>query len=811
MTIPSSVTFIDEYAFSDCSGLTEIVVDSANGSYASEDGILYNKAKTELKQCPDGKAGSAKIASSVTRVSLEAFLTCRCLAEIVVDSRNQTYASEDGVLYNKAKTELIRCPGGKQGSVTIPSSVTDVDGLAFDYCNGVTEIVVDSRNQTYASEDGILYNKAKTELIRCPGGKQGSLEIPSGVTSIENCAFSFCRGLTAVTIPEGVMHIAGQNWGFVGAFYDCRGLTSVTIPSSAMSIGTGAFRGCLSLKMIRVSNNGDIDDVKRMLRASGFDIESVAFDHVRFEVLFAPCGGTSEVASIGVYEGTAAGELPMATRAGYEFLGWFTAAVGGTQVTAETVVTKDVTFYAHWKHMSSGGAIVPGEKVTIDTGLVGYTVSGLPKGLSYSKTTGKITGSASKPTAAEGVVVKFTKKGCETEELTIVVTAIPKVTVRMEGVNSPGDTDGCKVTGAGAYLVGKKVTLKATVPKGTVFMGWAAAGDGGSTEEIVSKNATYVFTMGKEDVALAARFKKEVMMVGCEALSSKESFPAGVLCAEEGIALDIATESGVKSIKVDKLPTGMKYDTKTGLITGAPTKAGDNKVVITVTAKSGAVAKKEIEVKVAAMPVTAVGTFMLTTTDAGKLTAKVVTAAGTVSFSGTCWDAVEDSVYRATLTTKKGENLVLTLDSTAGWDENQLVGSCSFVGGRTLDVTAQRNAFGKTWYFAAEGNEKTGWKFAYTDDTKGAAFTVTLKADGSTSIAGKLPNGTDAKGKAVTIKVSASGYANVGGLKDGAMLADFAPILTVKKVKTVLAIKTNLWFDRLNTHSEGVGHAKLVR
>ena len=118
---------------------------------------------------------------------------------------------------------------------------------------------------------------------------------------------------------------------------------------------------------------------------------------------------------------------------------------------------------------------------------------------------------------------------------------------------------------------------------------------------------------------------------------------------------------------------------------------------------------------------------------------------------------------------------------------------------------------GNTSYFTATGDETTGWKLAYTEDTKGAALTVTLKADGSISIAGKLPNGTDAKGKAVTIKVSASGYANVGGMRDGAIMADFAPIVTVNKEKTALAITTNLWFDRSNDHAEGVGRAKFVK
>ena len=46
------------------------------------------------------------------------------------------------------------------------------------------------------------------------------------------------------------------------------------------------------------------------------------------------------------------------------------------------------------------------------------------------------------------------------------------------------------------------------------------------------------------------------------------------------------------------------------------------------------------------------------------------------------------------------------------------------------------------------------------------------------------------------------------------MAADFAPVLTVGGTKKVLAIKTNLWFDRSNVHvgveHEGVGEAKFV-
>ena len=49
-----------------------------------------------------------------------------------------------------------------------------------------------------------------------------------------------------------------------------------------------------------------------------------------------------------VTENTAIGELPIPARSGWTFNGWFTAASGGTQISAATVITANATYYAHW-------------------------------------------------------------------------------------------------------------------------------------------------------------------------------------------------------------------------------------------------------------------------------------------------------------------------------------------------------------------------------------------------------------------------------------------------------------------------------
>jgi hypothetical protein len=68
------------------------------------------------------------------------------------------------------------------------------------------------------------------------------------VQAIGNEAFSYCRSLTSITIPNGVVSIG--DWAFTA----CSSLTSITIPNSVVSIGVYAFTGCNSLKDITVAS-----------------------------------------------------------------------------------------------------------------------------------------------------------------------------------------------------------------------------------------------------------------------------------------------------------------------------------------------------------------------------------------------------------------------------------------------------------------------------------------------------------------------------------------------------------------------------
>ena len=96
---------------------------------------------------------------------------------------------------------------GSLTSVTIPNSVTSILRNPFLGCTGLTRFTVEAGNSSYASVDGVLFDKSRTTLIQYPPAKVvADYNIPDSVTSIGNRAFfpgkiQTVRGLPQV--PKG--------------------------------------------------------------------------------------------------------------------------------------------------------------------------------------------------------------------------------------------------------------------------------------------------------------------------------------------------------------------------------------------------------------------------------------------------------------------------------------------------------------------------------------------------------------------------------------------------------------------------------
>ena len=285
ITIQNSVTSIGNFAFCMCTSLTSINVDSNNEKYMSDNGVLYTKDKKTLIQYPSKKEkteyiilqGTTSIGNyafhyctnltnitipnSVTSIGYRAFYLCKSLTNItipdgVISIKNQTFYCCESLTRLIIPSSVISIGDyafhycTNLTNITIPNSVTSIGNDVFNGCISLTSINVDSNNEKYMSDNGVLYTKDKKILIQYPGKKEGTeYLILQGVESIEDYAFWGCGNLTNIIIPNGVTSIG------YSAFYRCTSLTNITIPNSVTSIGDFAFNECTSLTNIAIPDS----------------------------------------------------------------------------------------------------------------------------------------------------------------------------------------------------------------------------------------------------------------------------------------------------------------------------------------------------------------------------------------------------------------------------------------------------------------------------------------------------------------------------------------------------------------------------
>lgn len=308
------VTSIGEQAFSDCNGLTSIVIPNSVISigvkafwgcrglisvsipnsvtligenafhYTSyynnkSDGLVYiNNILYKYKGSMPTNT-TISIRNGTINISDNAFLSCINLNSIKIPPSVTSIGN----------SAFANCTG--LASIIIPNSVTLIGNSAFANCTGLTSIIIP--NSVTSIGNGTFYGCKKLTSIKIPPSVSSignntfescsnltSITIPSSIVLIGDYAFHYCSKLTSIIIPASVTLIGNH------AFHSCTSLTSISIPASVSSIGDGAFANCTGLTSITCNATNP-----PLIQWSSFDLVN------EYIPVYVPCSSLSNYMS----------------------------------------------------------------------------------------------------------------------------------------------------------------------------------------------------------------------------------------------------------------------------------------------------------------------------------------------------------------------------------------------------------------------------------------------------------------------------------------------------------------------------------
>ena len=142
--------------------------------------------------------------------------------------------------------------------INLPDTLTKIEDEAFLGCKALTTITLPAKLKTIGGSafcgcpltnitftDGSKLTEIGEQAFK--GVSIQTLTFPKGVKKIGSWAFSNCKSLKAVFLPEGI-----EIFEKYDVFGGCEALETINIPASLTDLGYKAFKGCTALKNITV-------------------------------------------------------------------------------------------------------------------------------------------------------------------------------------------------------------------------------------------------------------------------------------------------------------------------------------------------------------------------------------------------------------------------------------------------------------------------------------------------------------------------------------------------------------------------------
>ncbi len=274
VAIPTSVIGISDYAFYNCSSLTDVIIPShisdigtnafqgttwlmANNSdfvvIGNQVLISYLGSETEITVPEDIKyiSGAFSSNSTLTKVTIPASVRC-VRAGSFYDCTALTSVTFLGADTKIEDTVFAQC--SKLTDVVLPANLEIIDNYLFYSCANLKKITLPS-NTSYIGTSA-FYNCSELVEINIPDSvktvnsaaffgciKIEKLVFPDTVTSIGEIALACCYSLKEFTVPSAITDIP------TGLFSFCTSIKELRFEEHVKNIGEGAFEGCNNIQV----------------------------------------------------------------------------------------------------------------------------------------------------------------------------------------------------------------------------------------------------------------------------------------------------------------------------------------------------------------------------------------------------------------------------------------------------------------------------------------------------------------------------------------------------------------------------------
>ncbi|MBO4803202.1 MAG: leucine-rich repeat protein, partial [Muribaculaceae bacterium] len=257
VSIPASVTTIEESAFGGCQAMIAYYVNSGNTHYCSPDGVLYTADMSTLLAYPNMRGTYYQIPAGVDTIGISAFKDCNNLQQVTLNNDLKTIA------------DLAFWGCNQLTEIVIPASVDSIGQSALAYCSALKHITVDKSNQSFMTDDGVLYTIDGKQLIQYPCARPDKhYSVLNTTEKVLDRAFRSANCLKSVYLPTSLRTVGWQ------AFYQSS-LERLVIDEGLTTIEQNAFAECPNLKSIHLPST--LTNIDTWGFQSDFEVAEITF------------------------------------------------------------------------------------------------------------------------------------------------------------------------------------------------------------------------------------------------------------------------------------------------------------------------------------------------------------------------------------------------------------------------------------------------------------------------------------------------------------------------------------------------------